>query len=97
MSNDNHEVARDEHKRFERVTTARQRQVSYRLRRDGFKRASGWLSKNVGVPLASAMQDNYRIVSHRLIVLYRRASTRAAGLVLNTLENLWNMAPGRST
>jgi hypothetical protein len=94
MYNHNRAVAEAEQERFQRMKTARERQVPYHLRRDGFKQATGWLSEHIGEPVAGVSSDYYGIVSHKVLVWYRRTSTRIAGLVMNTLEGLWDMAPG---
>ena len=96
MYNYNRDVAQAEQERFERMKTARQRQVPYHMRRDGFQQARGWLSEHVGAPIGTAWAGYYGRASRRAGILYRRSTTRAAGLVLNTLEGLLDMAPGRA-
>lgn len=96
MYNYNRDVAQAEQERFERMKTARQRQVPYHMRRDGLSQAKGWLSEHVFAPASATWSGYYGVVSHRLVILYRRSSTRVAGLILNTLEELWDMAPGRA-
>lgn len=96
MYNHNRAVAEAEQERFMRMMTARQRQVPYHLRRDSFKQATRWLSTRVGDPVARVVSGHYDRTSHRLVVLYRRGSTRLAGLVLNTLESVLNIAPNRA-
>jgi hypothetical protein len=95
MYNYNRAVYQAEHERAERMLTASQRQVPYHLRRNEFKQAATWLARNVGRPLGASWSRNFGVVFHKLAVVYRRASTRAVGLVLNTLEGLLNLAPGR--
>ena len=96
MYNYNRDVYQAEHERFERMMTASQRQVPYHLRRSSFKQAAGWLSGNIGDPVGTGASGFFGPASRRLAVYYRRASTRVAGLVLNTLEGLLGMAPGRT-
>lgn len=95
MYNYNRDVYQAEQERMERMLTASQRQVPYHLRRNSFKQMTGWLSQNVAGPIKRVWSDNLAVVYHKLAVVYRRASTRVAGLVLNTLEELFNLAPGR--
>jgi hypothetical protein len=95
MYNYNQEVYRAEQERMVRMMIASQRQVPYEFRRNAFRQATSWLSKNVGGPVGSVWSTNYSRVSSMLIVGYRRASTRAAGLVLNTLEGLLGVATER--
>ena len=51
-----------------------------------FSRAAGWLADNVRHPVAAYLSSLSARATHRAVVYYRRASTRAAGLVLNTLD-----------
>lgn len=53
-----------------------------------------WLSTNITGPAGVAYSRYAKVVSHRLTVLYRRASTRAVGLVLNTIEGILEIVPG---
>jgi len=86
MSNYKRDVYRAENERQERMMTTNQRQTSAHTRRDGLTRTPGWLAAKVGRP-AAAIASNYAArVSHRAVVYYRRASTRAAGLVLKPLD-----------
>lgn len=96
MYNYNRDVYQAEQERMVRMLIASQRQVPYDMRRNAFKQATGWLSEKIGVPVKSVWSDYYGPVSHRLAVRYRRASTRVAGLVLNALEGLLGVAPGRT-
>lgn len=95
MDNYNRDVHQAEQKQMARMVTASQRQTPYHLGRNSIKQARGWLSEHVGGPIGTAWSSNYGVVSHRLVVLYRRASTRAAGLVLNALEELFDQARAR--
>ncbi|MFN2223230.1 MAG: hypothetical protein PVH65_18220 [Chloroflexota bacterium] len=92
----NRDVYEAEQERMVRMLTASQRQVPYHLRRSSYKQVSGWLSEHVGSPTSAVLSSSYAVVSHRVIILYRRASTRVAGLVLNALEGLFDLAPGRT-
>ena len=96
MYNYNRDVAQAEQERMERMMTAAQRQVPHHMRRDGFTQATGWLANNVGRPAGAAWSANSARASRRLRVYYRRVSTRALGLVLNTADGLIDMAPGRT-
>ena len=96
MYNDNRDVAQAEEERVERMMTVRQRQVPYHMRRDGFKQATGWLVLHVGKPVGESWSAYSASATRRLAVLYRRYTTRAAGLILNTLEGLLDMTPGRA-
>jgi hypothetical protein len=96
MYNYNRDVAQAEQERMERMMTAAQRQVPYHMRRDGFTQATGWLAKNFSRPLIALLSTNSARASRRLSVYYRRASTRALGLILNTAEGLVDMVPGRA-
>ena len=96
MYNYNRDVAQAEQERMERMMTAAQRQAPYHMRRDGFTQATGWLAKNVGRPVVAVWSANSARASRRLSVYYRRASTRALGLVLNTAGGLLEMVPGRA-
>jgi len=95
MYNYNRDVYQAEQERMVRMLIASQRQVPYHLRRNSLKQATDWLSEHAGAPLKSAWSASYGVVAHRVVVLYRRASTRLAGLVLNALEDLLEVAPGR--
>ena len=70
--------------------------MPYHLRRNAFKQATRWLSERVGAPAGSVLSTYYGLVSHKLVVRYRRVSTRLAALVLNALEDLQGVAPGRT-
>lgn len=96
MYNYNRDVYQAEHERFERMMTARQRQVPTHLRRSARKQVSRWLASRVGEPASAMWSSNSASLSHRLGVWYRRASTRVVGLVLNTLEGLLDLAPDRA-
>jgi hypothetical protein len=55
-------------------------------RRAGVSPATGWLAANVGRPAAAILSSFLARASHRAVVYYRRASTRAAALVLKPLD-----------
>jgi len=96
MYNYNRDVYQAEHERQQRMMSASERQLPYHLRRDGFSQATGWLGNHVFGPTGRFLSASSAKAMRRLAVYYRRASTRAAGLVLNTLESLIEMAPGRA-
>ena len=96
MYNYNRDVAQAEQERMERMMTAAQRQVPYHMRRDGYTQVTRWLTRNIGRPVVAILSANSARASRRLSVYYRRASTRALGLVLNTAEGLIDMVPGRA-
>lgn len=96
MYNYNRDVYQAEHERWERMMTASQRRVPYHLRRDGFSQATSWLAKHVGRPVGEFWSAFFPQVSRRLVIYYRRASTRAVALVLNLLDNLIDIVPGRA-
>jgi hypothetical protein len=96
MYNYNRDVYQAEQERMMRMMIAGQRQVPYHLRSNGFKQMTGWMSANLGAPFSEVWSGIYGVVSHRVFILYRRGSTRIAGLLLNALEGLFDLAPGRS-
>jgi hypothetical protein len=96
MGSYNRDVYQAEQERMVRMLIASQRQVPYELRRNSLKQASGWLSEHAGRPLKVAWSQYSSVVFHRAVILYRRASTRVAGLVLNALESLFDIAPERT-
>lgn len=76
--------------------TTSQNQVSEPERRAGFAQAARWLAANVGRPAAANVSSYSARASHRATIYYRRATTRAAGLVLNSLDSLVDKIPGRA-
>ena len=96
MYNYNRDVAQAEQERMERMMTAAQRQVPHHMRRDGFTQVIGWLAKNLGRPVVAIFSASSARASRRLSVYYRRVSTRAMGLVLNTADGLIDMVPRRA-
>lgn len=96
MFNYNRDVYQAEHERRERMLIASQRRVPYHMRRDGFKQATGWLARHAGRPIGGFWSSYAPLVSRQLAIYYRRASTRVVALVLNALDNLIDIAPGRA-
>ena len=94
MYNYNRDVYQAEHERMERMMTAAQRQVPVHMRRDGFKQATNWLAQHVGRP-AGELWSSYLSRAARRVGVYYRRTTRVVGLVLNTVEGLFEMAPRR--
>jgi len=76
--------------------TAKDNEVPQDTGKNGSSQEAGWLSKNIGDPVGVAYTRYATRVTHQLVVLYRRASTRVAGLILNTLEGILEMVPGGS-
>jgi hypothetical protein len=63
---------------------------------DDSAQTTSWLATHVGRPVSVAASKYTKLVAHRIVVVYRRASTRVAGLVVNTIEGILEMVPGGS-
>jgi hypothetical protein len=96
MSNLKQDVYKAEHDRMAGAPATGRREMLFELPRDAFRRVSHAFSKHVGGPVAAVWSAYYSRVSRKLLIAYRRSSTRAAGLVLNTLDGIVEMAFRRS-
>ena len=87
MYNYNRDVAQAEFERTERMWTARERQVPEHLRIDQGKRIATPLAKLSG-PTASALKSFASLIGREAARYWRRASSRAAGLIENAAKTV---------
>ena len=74
--------------------TAKNNEVPQDTERVDALQRRAWVSENITGPADVIYAKYAKLVSHRLTVLYRRASTRAVGLVLNTIDGILEIVPG---
>jgi hypothetical protein len=91
MHNFNRDAYQAEHERSEKMYTSASRQVPLHLRIDNGKRFANWLSTSQTAGAISGFASLVRKESARY---WRRASSRAAGMAANGVEEILGIAPG---
>jgi hypothetical protein len=93
MYNYNRDVLDAEYERSNRMTAASNRQVPYHLRTRNWKRTKGWLGQHIFQPAGASISGLLSTAGHQFGRYWRRSSSRAKGLLLNSIESL---IPGRA-
>ena len=91
MFNYNREVIEAEVYRADKRHAASTRQVPYGLRSSTRKVVQSWLSKNVFMPFQAQLTNYSTKVVSRAGRTWRRMSSRAVGLVVNTFRQFTDL------
>lgn len=93
MYNYNRDVLNAEHERSNRISAASNRQVPHHMRTENWKQAKGWLAQHIFQPVGTALSGNLNSMTNQFGRYWRRSSSRAKGLILNSVDSL---IPGRA-
>lgn len=96
MYNYNRDVLNAQHERVNRRLTGANRQVPYHMRVDKIGRVKSWLSQNAVQPAGAALSNAAQFVASHGGRYWRRASSRALGLIYNGFEAVSGVIPGRA-